>query len=325
MNNAGRLTDQLNLDEYGNVGSYFVLYFDVQGVRDQVFRDVDPKSGTVTAEKQLEINEFSTALRDLFASFAQIGYFITERRDEYLNYLTQGMALSENERASLFEDIKNIHIGAQQFSDSTLIYVRDTGSISRVVFEQCMARCAYEIVKVMGRGVYVRGAMSYGTGWELMPNCLFGPIIQEVYDIEQKIANTFRIVVTPAFWREASKDLGELKSNGLDVSKPHPFKMIARDPDGVLIFDYLSCDALENMKSFDGSALKIAGESVEKAYNRIVLRHKELLGSVDKDQTKSRLVVKYAMFMSYLESRFKNFAPYGARFIKDGQMGKGKK
>ena len=325
MNNAGRLTDQLNLDEYGNVGSYFVLYFDVQGVRDLVFRDVDPKSGTVTAEKQHEINAFSSALRDLFVSFAQIGYFITERREEYFNYLTQGMVLSENERESLFEDIKRIHVGAQQFSDSTLIYVRDTGGISRVVFEQCMARCAYEIVKVMGRGVYVRGAMSYGTGWELMPNCLFGPIIQEVYDIEQKIANTFRIVVTPAFLHEASKDLGRLKANGLDVSKPHPFKMIARDPDGVLMFDYLSHDAIENMKRFDDSALKIAGESVVKAYNRIVLRHKELLGSVDEDQTRARLIVKYAMFMSYLESRFKNFGPYGARFINNAQMEGGEK
>ena len=72
MNNAVKSTNQLNLDEYGNVGSYFVLYFDVQGVRDQIFRDVDPKSGAVTAEKQQEIKEFSGALRDLFVSFAQI-------------------------------------------------------------------------------------------------------------------------------------------------------------------------------------------------------------------------------------------------------------
>lgn len=54
------------------------------------------------------------------------------------------------------------------------------------------------------------------------------------------------------------------------------------------------------------------------AYNRIALRHRKLLKEVDSDQKKSRLVMKYAMFMSYLESRFKNFAAVGVKFVKDG-------
>ena len=311
--------DRRDSEVFGAVGKYFVLYFDVQGVRDQIFGGVNWNSGEVSLEKQQEIRRFSDALRDAFVAFAQVVYFIKEKPSEYLEYLTRSVPLDQSVKDALLEDVKNVHIGAQQFSDSTLIYVRDTGNVSRIVFQQCMERCSYELVKAMGCGIYVRGAMSYGYGWELMPNCLFGPIIQEVYEIEQKVANTFRIVVTPAFYEEARRDLGILKANGCDMSKSYPFKMIARDPDGVLIFDYLSDDALTILQRFDDSALKIVGESLEAAYNRIVVKHKDLLAKVDEDQRQSRLVMKYAMYMSYLESRFNNFKAYGALFVKEAK------
>jgi hypothetical protein len=304
---------------FGTIGKYFVLYFDVQGVRDQIFGGVDWKTEEIPLKKQQEITIFSAALRDMFVAFAQIVYFLNEKPSEYLEYLTRFTTLSQGEKDSLLEDVKKVHVGAQQFSDSTLIYVRDTGTVSRIVFEQCMVRCSYELVKAMGRGVYVRGAMSYGYGWELMPNCLFGPIIQEVYEIEQKVANTFRIVVTPAFYAEARRDLGMLEANGCDMSKSYPFKMIARDPDGILMFDYLSDVALDNMQRFDDFALKIVGESLEKAYNRIAQKHKDLLAKVDEAPKQSRLVMKYAMYMSYLEARFNNFQVYGARFVKEAK------
>ena len=323
--NTVRRCECLDSTYFGTIGKYFVLYFDVQGVRDQIFGGVDWKSEEIPLEKQQEITIFSAALRDMFVAFAQIVYFLNEKPSEYLEYLTRFTTLSQGEKDSLLEDITKVHVGAQQFSDSTLIYVRDTGRVSRILFEQCMARCAYEIVKAMGRGVYVRGAMSYGYGWELMPNCLFGPIIQDVYGVEQKVANTFRIVVTPAFYEEARKELEILKANGCDMSKSYPFKMIARDPDGVLMFDYLSDVALDNMKRFDDSAIKIVGESIEKAFNRIAKRHQSLLAVVDQDQKLARLVMKYVMFMSYLEARLKNFQVYGARFVKDDQPAKGQK
>lgn len=306
--------------EYGNVGKYFVLYFDVQGVRDQIFTGIDKYSAQVTSEKQQDINCLSDALRSMLSAFVAMECFIKENPREYLDYIVKDdKRINTEQKKSLLKDINKVSMGVQQFSDSTLIYVRDTGNISQVLFEQCMARCAYELIKVMGKGIYVRGAMAYGAGWEVAPNCLFGPVLQEVYEIEQRIANTFRIVVTPHFYEFTRRKLADLERRGVNMNKSFPFKMISRDPDGVLIFDYLSDVSLENMLRFEKdslTALKIIGENLAEAYNVIVKRHRELLSNVDEDQKKSRLILKYIMFMSYLEARLENFKKHNARFVK---------
>lgn len=249
-------------NSYGEVGRYFVLYLDVQGIREQIFHGIDYHSGCVDGERQKQIEGLTESLQRFLSAFAQIAYFVKGRPSEYYEYLTRGVPAEKicALQKDLCSEIQEIRMGVQQFSDSTLIYVRDTGNVSRIIFEQCMARCAYEMVKAMGAGIYIRGAMSCGTGWELMPNCLFGPVIQEVYDLEQHVANTFRVVVTPAFYDLVRKELGVLAASGCDMSKPYPFKMIGRDPDGVLIFDYLSDVAIENFKRYDDSqAVKIVG------------------------------------------------------------------
>ena len=325
MNSSNQFETKVNA--WGKVGKYFVIYLDVQGVREILFKDIDVHSGIVSLEKETEVSHFSDFLRIFFCGIAEVVSFVQTRPEDYRDYLLEGVPATTRKdvEAQVFAEIRDLHVGVQQFSDSTLIFVRDEGRVSRIFFEQCMARCAYEMVKVMGRGLYMRGAMSYGTGWELMPNCLFGPIVREVYDLEQHVANTFRIVITPQFYKVVREELGMLAAGGADMTKPYPFKMIGRDPDGVLTFDYLSDVALENFKKFDSIALKVAGENVANAFSRIAIRHRKLLDEVDTDQTKSRLVVKYAMYMSYLESRFKNFEAYGARFVKDTQSDGGVK
>lgn len=325
MNSSNQFETKVNA--WGKVGKYFVIYLDVQGVREILFKDIDVHSGLVSTEKQTEVAHFSDALRTFFCGIAEAVSFVWTRPEEYRDYLLEGVpaAMRRDAEARVFAEIRNLHVGVQQFSDSTLIFVRDEGRVSRIFFEQCMVRCAYEMVKVMGRGLYMRGALSYGTGWEVMSNCLFGPIVQEVYELEQHVANTFRVVITPQFYQVVREELGMLAAGGADMTKPYPFKMIGRDPDGVLSFDYLSEVALENFKRYGSVALKVTGENVANAFSRIAERHRKLLDEVDSDQRKSRLVVKYAMYMSYLESRFKNFEAYGARFVKDTQLDGGVK
>ena len=308
-------------DVWGKVGKYFVIYLDVQGVRDVLLKDIDYHAGSVSQEKQSEVSQFSAALRSFILGIAETVMFVQTRPYEYRDYLLEGVPTSTRKEieSRVFAEIKGLHVGVQQFSDSTLVFVRDEGRVSRIFFEQCIVRCAYEMIKVMGSGVYMRGAMSYGTGWELATNCLFGPIIHEVYDLEQHVANTFRIVVTPQFYNVVREELGMIAAGGADMTKPYPFKMIGRDPDGVLSLDYLSDVAMANFMKYDPEALKIVGENVANAFSRIAIRHRQLLDEVDLDQRRSRLVMKYAMYMSYLESRFKNFETYGARFVNDAQ------
>ena len=164
-------------------------------------------------------------------------------------------------------------------------------------------RTAFEMIKTMAKHVFMRGSMVYGAGWEVGMNCLFGPVLQQAYETEERVAFSFRIVVSSEFFRVASGEINALSCVGADTTKPFPFKLISREPDGLLCFDYLAKDALQEYRRYDVDVMPFLSE----AYNFAALRHRHFKEDALCNMRSAKLSMKYAMFLSYMVARLSSY------------------
>lgn len=291
------------------LANYFVAYVDVMGVRSRLFSEIEKHSeGAIklSSQTQQKIDTVSNAIATFFVNLKDNELFVRQKPREYVEYLDGGSLTAEQSKR-LEEEVLNFNFGVQQFSDTTMFYIRDSGPAARVFFQQWMEKLGYEMIRAMGKEVFVRGTITYGIGWELGPSCLFGPVIQDAYEIEQNIANTFRIVVSSTFYKVASSHIRALARMGANMDKNFPFKMIERDPDGILSFDYLSTGMLQAYGKFCDWKKDELVESLTNAYNYCAREHKRILKQVDENQKLSKMVMKHVMFLSYLDDRLKQF------------------
>ena len=290
------------------LGNYFVLFLDIQGVRDGLFSGIPTvllDGAEIGREKNVEVETLNRTIGEFCGALGQMVCFIKTKPEEYFDYLIQGHECGKDEgfREERLDEIRNLKVGIQQFSDSTLIYVRDTGDVARLVFQQLMMRTAFEMIKAMAKHVFMRGSMVYGAGWEVGMNCLFGPVLQQAYEMEERVAFSFRIVVSSEFFRVASGEMKALASAGADTTKPFPFKLISREPDGLLCFDYLAKDALQEYRRYDVDVMPFLSE----AYNFAALRHRHFKEDALCNMRSAKLSMKYAMFLSYMDARLSSY------------------
>lgn len=290
------------------LGNYFVLFLDIQGVRDGLFSGIPTvlqDGAEIGREKNAEVETLNKTIGEFCGALGQMVCFIKTKPEAYFDYLIQGHECGKDEgfREERLDEIRNLKVGIQQFSDSTLIYVRDTGDVARLVFQQLMMRTAFEMIKAMAKHVFMRGSMVYGAGWEVGMNCLFGPVLQQAYEMEERVAFSFRIVVSSEFFRVASGEINALSCVGADTTKPFPFKLISREPDGLLCFDYLAKDALQEYRRYDVDVMPFLSE----AYNFAALRHRHFKEDALCNMRSAKLSMKYAMFLSYMDARLSSY------------------
>ena len=97
--------------------------------------------------------------------------------------------------------LKELVFGIQQFSDTTMIYVQLDGKepfIARQLFSSLLCTLGSQLFQALKEGIFIRGGIAKGVGWVIGPDNLYGPVIHEVYTLEEKVAQWARVVVSNA-------------------------------------------------------------------------------------------------------------------------------
>lgn len=218
------------------VREYIVCYFDFLGQRSGLLKKV--RESNDIASIQPEIDKVSDSIKT-FNELVKGTRKIIEEKPEVLFSM---MSVPDDMKGPLLDKIRACHLGLQQFSDSTLFYASLEGEdcVGLGVFVSWCLSLAANFIKVLSEHLAIRGAITLGKGWEIEPDCLYGPVIEDVYAIESKVAEFPRIVVS----ENAYRCLGVLDSSQshihFECKRSDFFSM---DYDGVYILDYLSVPA----------------------------------------------------------------------------------
>ncbi len=237
------------------VREYVVCYFDLLGQREGLIEKVR-KADDVTA-LQGEIDSLSALIRGFNEDLLQTFGFIKEHGDAVLKF----MGMSEESMPEFLDRIKQVHLGIQQFSDSTLFYAgaKDGDGMGFGLFLSFCRYFAAHYLRLVECGIPIRGAIAMGRGWEMAPNCLYGPVMEDVYRLESKVADSPRIVVAPnAFHRilEVDKEAASINAG------PKPSEHFTVDFDGLYILDYLSLATIQSLETFGIDRRNVLGSLV---------------------------------------------------------------
>ena len=280
---------------------YFVCLFDALGTKEKLFSDVCLNSPQVSSDKAVEISQHAFATHEFLSSIEAEIESLKSSPLEYMERLCENITLPNDVREQFNEDVTSISCGFQQSSDTTLFYVRDVcddkrvGLFSEILFQNLLLSFSLSLIKVMSMGYFYRGALAYGTGWELDENCLFGPVVQNAYEVEEKVARWPRIVIT-----EDMKKRMEEMSIGI-ISIAAPSKMICLDPDGRTSLDYWSAGAVQNyLKTVNVNQLR---DIAEAGYNNAVRQQKHFSEKMCADDAAGKLFLRYGALLSYLDNR----------------------
>lgn len=209
---------------------YIVLYFDVLGVRANILDPLKNPHGASNASSDKYIDKINAAIRVFLENARKLYYAFTIDRVATLKRIFPDIRLDDN----LF---CKINIGLQQFSDTSLFYIEDAGEMSWIIVRYMLEEISEHIIDLLKHDIYLRGCIAEGVGWEVESNCLFGPVLEECYNAEQKLAGYQRIVFTDSFMDALSGVLIHLDDEG----RQHWNSLAAEDYDGQKVLNYLSC------------------------------------------------------------------------------------
>jgi hypothetical protein len=149
----------------------------------------------------------------------------------------------------------------------------------------------------------VRGAIEVGRGFEWAEGGVYGPVMGDVYDLENKIAWYPRIVVGPELGRCISDwDRKASEGDGFYLGYKEliePCKdMICADRDGVQVLDYLG----PVLFALAGSIPQMK-EHVESGFHFITGEYDRLRNT--KDAQKSQMALRYFLLREYYSERLR--------------------
>lgn len=189
-------------------------------------------------ERQRRVNEISVPLRRFKDGIKQR---VCEALSDTRNIIRENVK-GESQEAML-NMVDDVSFGVQQFSDSTLVYVKMVSLPSYIALLMVIEFIAFRMLDSMGCGVPIRGGMAIGQGWEIDKDCLCGQVIADAYKLESNVSNWGRITVSSAM-AKAFRSL-KLLCNGIpngnfyELLRPM-VEMVAEDIDGVKFLDYLN-------------------------------------------------------------------------------------
>lgn len=223
------------------VREYVVCYFDLLGQREGLLKKV--RELKEIGSLQDEIEAVSRAILSFNSSMLQVFAMIKEKGQELLRLY----GVPEKEMPPVLARLQQVHLGIQQYSDSTLFYVgaKDGEGIGFGLFVMFCLHFAVHYLQLIAQGLPLRGSIVMGKGWELAPNCLYGPVMEDAYYLESHIASFPRIVVDPRVVqgvRNLDKE-AELQHSNMQFSG-----CFCEDFDGLYIMDYLSQTTIERLE-----------------------------------------------------------------------------
>lgn len=245
---------------------YYVCYLDILGFRDKLFKGLDgtfPLTEEALKEKQRQINNISSSVNILLDSLATLHRGFKDKADLIYDISAKDLERRGYDATTLLlprevfiSQAKKVHVGIQQFSDSTLLYIPIENGMEEIVDEMLaswMIFLAGWTIGGMCQDFVFRGAITSGFGWEIRESCLTGPVVDEAYRMESQIAKYPRIVMSDSVVDRFRFRLDCAGKSGLNTGElATPFRMVYRDTDGVYMLDFLSSVAEENFKTHNG-------------------------------------------------------------------------
>ena len=232
------------------VKDYAVCYFDLLGQRDGLLRRV--REAADLAGVQEEIERVSEAIQNFNAAI----YGAKTEIEQHPDKLLRMMGKSEDEIEKLLPELKSLNFGIQQFSDTTVFYVSAENRMALGIFVSWCLVLSVNYLTMISKGILIRGGISIGRGWEISPNCLYGPVMEDVYRLEGCVADFPRIVMSAETYQRFKVvddfDAEELRSQGIN-EVPLWLKtaeLFSKDFDGVYVLDYLSVSTIQRFDNF---------------------------------------------------------------------------
>ena len=208
---------------------YIVLYFDMLGFRGNILQPLKDANGVVDDRIMSNIIKYSAAAHVFLENARKLYRSFVEDREATLSRILPGISCDKGICNQKF------HMGLQQFSDTSMIYIEDVGVISWMIAQQMLMQMSEHIFDLMQYDMYLRGCLTVGSGWVIEENCLFGQVVEDCYNAEQNQAGYQRIIVTTEF----KKRLKEVFGNLDDCGRKYWSSLFAEDYDGQLVFDYI--------------------------------------------------------------------------------------
>lgn len=289
------------------LGQYAVLYFDLMGVRQSLFKDITYHSSEVSDEKQKEIDRTSDTILGFLNGIQELHDMFKLRPE---NLYAQSMIDSPQYADPKFRDeflrqAKELSVGIQQGSGTTLLYVRDDGSeMTRMLISTWMAKLPLLILNAMSNGVTIRGCFTRGTGWEIRDNCLFGPVIHEAAEMEEHRADYSRIVVTSPFYSMCVGTDSTIQNITPNQNyECNPFRMFCVDCDGMVIYDYLGNMAI---KILSGMYCQ-KGYGVEPLKKKMLFARSCVVENMKRHNKNARALEINQKLLSYIDYKTRTF------------------
>ena len=206
------------------------------------------------------------------------------------------------------QNYKSYKIKKQYISD-TLIYYSSMAELPNklpvLAIHSILSTIAITLIIGIANKCVFRGGIEAGIGFEFFPNEIYGPVLYDAYELENKVCKYPRITIGNTLLEYLIK-MSENQGNNIDaiISKGIAQKclnMMIRDIDGVYILDYLG---REVQSPFDGkyeflSQLQtfiFQGKSfIEKEYSLFL------------DKNENKLAERYFLLMTYYQHRYKSF------------------
>ena len=216
----------------------------------------------------------------------------------------------ESARPSLLSFVDDITYGVQQFSDSTLLYVKMGSPVSYIVVNMLLEFIVFRLLDNMSSGTPLRGGVAIGQGWELENNCLCGQVIAEAYELESKVSNWGRVTVSELFVKRLRGYCGCAGMLGgcwvLELLRPL-MGIINIDIDGAYFLDYLNpiVDEMYRRNHFDSDWFT---ERIEKGMKFIDEQRARFIKEANKCSESAKLALRYDIMRGYWNSRVSMWA-----------------
>lgn len=172
------------MSNYKN-SEYLVCFYDFLGQKEWMKSAV--KNGKVVPEKQSELNLIAAS---------------TMRACQMVKNRVQEFAKATSAKLSEGTDY-----GVQQFSDSTVIYVRKEIERAPELFYNILLDVSLHALEWQSVGFGVRGAVTLGMVWPVSGGTFCGPALDEAGELEAKAAYWQRIVFSDRFIQWIGKEM----------------------------------------------------------------------------------------------------------------------
>ena len=293
------------------VREYVVCLFDFLGQREGLLRKVRDTEDITSLQGELDkisnlVQSFNDYMRQAFDVIKNKGTDVLRR-----------LGVVEKDMPQFIEKMNQVHLGIQQYSDTTLIYVgaEDGEGMGFGMFIDFCLTVAAHFLHTVSEGMLVRGAITMGKAWEIAPNCLYGPVMEDVYSMESSLANYPRIVISPNVVGRIQK----LEKEAANANVPiRLLDCLAYDFDGMFILDYLSVSTVAWYTVMNVNQHALIDVLVKGLrWIRTVLE--SLQQSASGDVASMRILQKYSYLRSYWNPRIDVLIEF---FNKQEQRGK---